>query len=300
MATADSTAGVPTLAESASVLGAQINAFLAARLPQENVDPKQLHQAMRYAVFNGGKRMRPLLAYGAADALGMPRASVDPLAAAVELIHAYSLIHDDLPAMDDDDLRRGQPAVHRQYDEATAILAGDALQALAFEVLVEDQSERAAPLAVALARACGSQGMAGGQMVDLQAVGEELNANALASMHRLKTGALIRCSVTLPALACRAPQHLLAALDRYGDRVGLAFQIQDDVLDVAGATQDIGKPQGSDAEQGKPTFPACLGLEASRDKAQELVDEARAGLKTLPGDTTLLEQLARFSIIRGS
>ncbi len=278
----------------------QINGVLEAHLPTGDVAPERLHEAMRYAVFNGGKRIRPLFSYGAASALQLEEDQVDTVAAAVELIHAYSLIHDDLPAMDDDDLRRGKPSVHRQFDEALAILAGDALQALAFRVLVSGGSENAGAAVTALADACGSVGMAGGQAIDLAGVGETLSLDELTAMHRLKTGALIRCALSLPALMYGADDDCVGALSQYGDAVGLAFQIHDDVLDVEGSTEELGKPSGSDIGSNKPTFPACIGLDASRAMAARLVQEARDQLTLLPGDTDLLAYLAGFSVERRS
>ncbi|MEM1089258.1 MAG: polyprenyl synthetase family protein [Pseudomonadota bacterium] len=278
----------------------QINDVLAAHLPTDDVAPEQLHEAMRYAVFNGGKRIRPLFSYGAAAALKIDDRQVDDIAAAVELIHAYSLIHDDLPAMDDDDLRRGKPSVHRQFDEALAILAGDALQALAFRVLVQSAAGKADVAVTTLADACGSVGMAGGQAVDLAAVGKTLSLDQLSGMHRLKTGALIGCALALPALLYDADAAQVTALTTYGEAVGLAFQIHDDVLDVEGSTEELGKPSGSDVDSNKPTYPACIGLDASRTMASRLVQDARQQLTLLPGDTELLAYLAGFSIERRS
>lgn len=225
---------------------------------------------MRYSVLGGGKRIRMLLAWSACSAAGAAPEQADSAAAAVELIHAYSLIHDDLPAMDNDDLRRGRPTCHVAFDEATAILAGDALQALAFDVLAADQRLAATPgrlvaLLRHLARACGSSGMAGGQAVDLDSVGLALDLDALASMHRLKTGALIRAAVALGARAGGEDNAaVLVALDEYADHLGLAFQIRDDILDVDGETEVIGKQQGADAARSKPTYVALLGVDGAR------------------------------------
>lgn len=281
-----------------------VDQTLESLLPAVSQPPEELHRAMRYSVLNGGKRIRPLFVFASAQALNIPVPAVAHLAAAVELIHAYSLVHDDLPAMDDDDLRRGRPTVHRRFDEATAILAGDALQALAFAALVhapDGGSSATVPRVVsALAEACGSLGMAGGQAVDLGAVGRDLSLEQLSTMHRLKTGALIRCSVSLPAVFVDANSETVAALRRYGDRVGLAFQIHDDVLDVAGETEVTGKPQGSDQQANKPTFPALMGLEQSTRAARELVDEALAAIDRLQGDTALLNHLAEYSISRSA
>ncbi len=271
-------------------------------LPSEAKFPRRLHRAMRYAVLGGGKRMRPLFTIAAGESLRLDVAEVVHLACAVELIHAYSLIHDDLPAMDDDDLRRGRPTCHKAFDDASAILAGDALQALAFDALVSVAPTggpgATARLVRALAGACGSQGMAGGQALDLRAAGGRLSQSELERMHRLKTGALIHCAILLPALFCGASAPQVDALSRYGDRVGLAFQIHDDVLDVEGETDEIGKPQGSDSARGKATFPACLGLARSRQLAGELMREALAALAPLDGSVELLSYLARFTVER--
>jgi geranylgeranyl pyrophosphate synthase len=240
-------------------------------LPDATLSPSRLHAAMRYSVLGGGKRTRMLLAWSACSAAGAAPERADSAAAAVELIHAYSLIHDDLPAMDDDDLRRGRPTCHIAFDEATAILAGDALQALAFEILAADQHLATNPgrlvdLLKRLGRACGSSGMAGGQAVDLDSVGRELDLDALASMHRLKTGALIRAAVALGARAGGEENAaVLDALDEYADHLGLAFQIRDDILDVDGETEVIGKQQGADAARSKPTYVALLGLDGARN-----------------------------------
>jgi farnesyl diphosphate synthase len=283
----------------------RVEQVLARALPATDVVPESLHAAMRYSVLGGGKRIRPLLVYAAAEACGAPPAAVDASAAAVEIIHAYSLIHDDLPAMDDDALRRGQPTCHIVFGEATAILAGDALQALAFEVLAGDPALVAHPargiaMLRLLARACGSAGMAGGQALDLAAVGRALDVQDLERMHVRKTGALIRASVQLGALAAgaeRAP--LLDALSRYGHCVGLAFQIRDDILDVEGATEVIGKQQGADQARHKPTYPATLGLDGSRELADRLRNEALAALRaTGLAQTAALEDLAHFAVER--
>lgn len=271
--------------------------FLEGLLPEQGDRPQRLHEAMRYSVLGGGKRMRPLLVHASAMALSQHGPSLDHMAAAVELIHAYSLIHDDLPAMDNDDLRRGIPTCHRRFDEATAILAGDALQALAFEILATMEHCRTDTL-VLLARACGSQGMAGGQAIDLDSVGRQLSADDLATMHGLKTGALIQCAVCMPAVQADCEPGITRALEVYGHNVGLAFQIHDDILDVEGDTRVIGKPRGSDANQNKPTFPACIGLEPSRQMATELLETALQQLQALPGDTRLLDHLARYTISR--
>jgi farnesyl diphosphate synthase len=278
---------------------------LQDRLAPHGTAPEQLAAAMRYSVAAGGKRMRPLLVYAAADALGLAMTQVDGVACAVEIIHTYSLIHDDLPAMDDDDLRRGQPTCHRAFDEATAILAGDALQALAFEVLADDPELRQHPrrqvqVIGAIAAACGAAGMAGGQALDLASLNQVIDYPALERMHRLKTGALIRVSASAPAMSCAAAPGLRARLDAYGDRVGLAFQIHDDILDVTASSQQTGKPAQADAARNKPSFPSLIGVEESRRTAQRLCAEAEAQLTDFPGDTTALAWLARYAIERGN
>ncbi len=245
-------------------------------LPTESVNPVELHKAMRYSVLAPGKRIRPVLVYATASALGLELARVDGIAAAIEMIHAYSLIHDDLPAMDDDDLRRGRPTCHRQFDEATAILAGDALQALAFYILSHDPemtSNHKARLQMIekLSLFSGSRGMAGGQAIDLASVGKQLNIAELETMHIHKTGALIRTCIQLVALSTnQLDKGKLKILDSYAKCVGLSFQIQDDILDVVGNTQMLGKPQGSDYDRNKPTYPSIIGLKASREKAFDL------------------------------
>ncbi|QWT18469.1 (2E,6E)-farnesyl diphosphate synthase [Bacillus sp. NP157] len=277
---------------------------LARSLPADDLPPVELHRAMRYAVLGGGKRLRPLLVYAAGHALGSDGPVLDAPACAVEIIHAYSLVHDDLPAMDDDDLRRGRPTCHIVFGEAMAILAGDALQALAFEILAaspegDDAGQRLAMLRV-LGAACGAEGMAGGQAFDLSAVGRKLTLDELERMHAYKTGALIRASVRLGALAagCR-DQELLGRLDRYGHAVGLAFQVRDDILDIEGESAVIGKTAGKDAAADKPTFPSIIGLDASRARLGALVDEALDAIAPLGGRGEWLAELARYSAQRG-
>ncbi len=261
---------------------------------------------MRYAVLGGGKRLRPVLVYATGTALAAPLETLDAAAAAVEIIHAYSLVHDDLPAMDDDSLRRGQPTCHVAFGEAMAILAGDALQALAFEVLAADSALKAdssthVEILQILATACGSYGMAGGQALDLAAVGQRLTPDELERMHVHKTGALIRASVRLGALAagCR-DKAMLAALDHYGHCIGLAFQIRDDIIDVEGDSATLGKTAGKDAANGKPTYPAILGMQASRAKLAELTDAAVAALQPHGACMTELIALARYVAERES
>jgi farnesyl diphosphate synthase len=258
---------------------------------------------MRYAVLAPGKRIRPVLAYATGTALGAPLEALDPVAVAVELIHAYSLIHDDLPAMDDDDLRRGRPTCHRQFDEATAILAGDALQALAFEVLLTPAAqaapERRLEMVRTLAVASGSLGMAGGQALDLGAVGRELTLAELENIHVHKTGALIRASVRLGYLSSDCRDEALAErLERYAHCIGLAFQVHDDILDVEGVTEVIGKPQGSDASLDKPTYADLLGLEGARRTARALCAEAVAALAPLGARGETLALIAEYIVHR--
>ena len=286
--------------------GERADAALARILPPEDQSPQELHRAMRYAVLGGGKRLRPVLVYATGSALGAALDALDASACAVEIIHAYSLVHDDLPAMDDDALRRGQPTCHVAFGEAMAILAGDALQALAFEVLAADPALRADPgthveMLRTLAAACGSHGMAGGQALDLNAVGRHLAADELERMHVHKTGALIRASVRLGALAagCR-DAALLAALERYGHCVGLAFQIRDDIIDVEGDSATLGKTAGKDAANAKPTYPAILGMQASRAQLGELTQEAIAALLPFGAGMSELIALAHYVAERES
>lgn len=275
-------------------------AQLARFLPPEDQTPIELHRAMRYAVLGGGKRLRPLLVYATGHALGADAETLDAAAAAVEIIHAYSLVHDDLPAMDDDALRRGRPTCHIAFGEAMAILAGDALQALAFELLAADTaltvdaSARLEMLRV-LGAACGSHGMAGGQALDLAAVGQRLDAGALERMHSHKTGALIRASVRLGALAAGCTDAAaLDALERYGHCIGLAFQIRDDILDIEGESHVIGKTAGKDVANDKPTYPAIHGLAESRRLLAALTGEATAALDRVDAPTGELAQIAHF------
>jgi len=253
-------------------------------LPAASTYPKRLHEAMRYAVLGGGKRIRPVLVYSAGAALDVPPERLDPPACAVELIHAYSLVHDDLPAMDDDDLRRGRPTCHKAYDEATAILVGDALQALAFQAITAGGDSSIDPatrteMAHRLAMAVGSRGLVGGQAIDLAAVGQDLTFAELELMHIHKTGALIRTSVLMGAMCAPEPAaDALERLDHYGKCVGLAFQIQDDILDVVGDTQTLGKRQGADQALDKPTYVSHLGLDGARRQARDLHEDAMSSL----------------------
>lgn len=274
-------------------------------LAVETGTPGTLLESMRYSSLAGGKRMRPMLVYAAGLALDVEQARLHAIAMAIELIHTYSLIHDDLPAMDDDDLRRGRPTNHRQFDEATAILAGDALQALAFEVLAADEALSRHPASQVriirdIAWACGAGGMAGGQVLDLAAVDQDISYEELETMHRMKTGALIQVSATAPGhLALAAPEQI-ERLRRFGECVGLAFQIHDDVLDVTASSETTGKPSQADAARNKPAFPSVIGVEASRARAEELCREAVDNLQGFGGDTGMLRWLAEYAIHRES
>jgi geranylgeranyl diphosphate synthase type II len=272
---------------------------LEARLRLPDAPPR-LREAMRYSALSGGKRLRPLLAFGAAEAVGGTAHDALPVALAAELLHTYSLIHDDLPCMDDDDLRRGRPACHRAFDEATAILAGDALQSVAFEILASELSESAgaARIVAELARAIGPAGMAGGQMLDLAAEGRPLDRAALEGIHHLKTGALFVGSARAGALASGAPERDIDALGDYARALGLAFQIADDVLDVVGDRAVLGKPVGHDAARAKITFPALLRVDGARALAGDLAEEARSALGRFGAAAEPLRDLARFAVRR--
>jgi geranylgeranyl pyrophosphate synthase len=281
----------------------RINVALEKHLPEINVHPSRLHEAMRYAVLNGGKRVRPLLVYFTGEALGLSAENLDIPAVAVELIHAYSLVHDDLPALDDDDLRRGRATCHRAFDEATAILVGDSLQTLAFYVLTQEQQHITADqrlnMVETLALASGSRGMAGGQMIDLQAVGQNINLAALENMHIHKTGALIRASVKLAAIACAdLPPAKFAQLDHYAKCIGLAFQIVDDILDVEACTDVLGKTSGADLQHHKPTYPSLIGLKAAKQQATILLTAALDSLHDFDQRADPLRELAIYVVER--
>ena len=280
----------------------RVEAALDAALPDPASSPERLHAAMRHGVLNGGKRMRPLLTYATGTALGADEAALDAAATAVELVHCYSLVHDDLPAMDDDALRRGQPTVHVAFDVATAILAGDALQSLAFEVLASapQPADARVSMLAELARAAGEAGMCGGQALDIDATGGagDIGLDALQRLHALKTGALLRCAVRLGAIAAGASAADRAALDRYAGALGLAFQIRDDLLDIEGDAASLGKTAGKDIAQAKATFPALLGVEASHLRLRALSATMDEALSTLPVDTTHLAALARQVVER--
>jgi geranylgeranyl pyrophosphate synthase len=283
---------------------ARIESALDRRLPSANTEPQRLHAAMRYVTLGGGKRLRAALVIATGEALGAPPEVLDVPACALELVHAYSLVHDDLPAMDNDDLRRGKPTCHKAFDEATAILAGDALQTLAFELLASDPALRVDPaqrlaMLTRLAQASGTAGMAGGQAIDLGAVGRPMALADVTDMHARKTGALIRASVALGALSVpNIDAARLARLDAYACAIGLAFQITDDILDVEGDTVTLGKPQGSDQKHAKPTYPALLGLDRARALAREQHTVALESLQSLGDNGQLLGEIADFILDR--
>jgi farnesyl diphosphate synthase len=280
----------------------RVNSALEAALPGAHEIPQRLHEAMRYAVLSGGKRLRPLLVYATGECLEISREKLDPVAVAIELIHAFSLIHDDLPAMDDDDLRRGKPTVHRAFDEATAILAADALQPLAFQVLADasvlSDQEKVAAVSIVTA-ACGSLGMTGGQSIDLDSEGKQLSGDALKEMHSLKTGALFcACVMATCALSSALTHEQQSALGSFADKIGLAFQIRDDILDVEGETTVIGKSAGADQRLGKATWPSVFGLEESRQQCLALLDDGLQELETFGETGAQLRRLARYIIER--
>jgi geranylgeranyl pyrophosphate synthase len=273
-------------------------------LPAAVTHPAILHEAMRYTVMDGGKRIRPTLVYAGGQATGAAPESLDRAACAIELIHAYSLIHDDLPAMDDDDLRRGKPSCHRAFGEATAILAGDALQSLAFQVLASDAGNGVSEstrlrMIKTLALAAGSRGMAGGQSIDLAATGQQLNIAELEDMHIHKTGALIRASVVLGSLCGESTaQADIEKLDHYAKCIGLAFQIRDDILDVEGEAATLGKNPGMDQRLEKSTYPSVIGLEAARERATELHSEALKSLAAFDERADPLRGISTYIIER--
>lgn len=292
------------LKEYLTICQSRVEQALEDRLPPAHILPRKLHQAMRYSTLDGGKRMRPMLTYCTGNVLGIAPETLDGVACAVEFIHVYSLIHDDLPAMDDDDLRRGKATCHKQFDEATAILTGDALQALAFEVLAHDASINASPEArlkmiTTLAKASGSQGMVGGQAIDLESVGTKLSLPELENMHIHKTGALIRASVMMATLAKPDLDPAIASkLDHYAKCIGLSFQVKDDILDEESDTATLGKTQGKDKDNDKPTYPALLGLAGAKQKAQELHENALESLSVFGAEADLLRDLSLYIIQR--
>jgi farnesyl diphosphate synthase len=274
-------------------------------LDPANANPARLHEAMRYAAQGGGKRIRPLLAYAAGE-LGNnsseeKKSALDSAAVAIECIHAYSLVHDDLPCMDDDDLRRGRPTVHKAYDEATALLVGDALQTRAFEVLANTQCDAVMRLAMisALASASGSRGMAGGQAIDLESVGKKLDLAGLKQMHAMKTGALLSCSVQMGGIAAKLDSIQMQHLQSYSEALGLAFQIVDDVLDATADSQTLGKTAGKDAANDKPTYVTLMGLDYAQKAAKDLQETAIASLESFGTQAQALKDLALLVVNRG-
>ncbi len=278
----------------------RIEAALERNLPPASENPTRLHAAMRYAVLGGGKRIRARLVYAAGHLLSADEAVLDSAAVAIELIHAYSLVHDDLPAMDDDDLRRGQPTVHVAYDEATAILVGDSLQALAFRVLANAPTDAATRIALVstLADAAGSLGMCGGQQLDMDATARALSLSELENLHAMKTGALIRAGVRLGALTGGADNALLNTLDGVAADLGLAFQIRDDILDVESDAEQLGKTAGKDAAQEKSTYPALLGLPESKQRLLALAEKMKAALGPLDDRADAFRAVAEFAVAR--
>ncbi len=279
----------------------RINDKLFQCLPAADGSNARLQEAMRYAVLNGGKRVRPLLAYATADAVSQINETTDDIAAAIELIHAYSLIHDDLPAMDDDDLRRGKPTCHIAFDEATAILAGDALQTLAFELLTQlpdTDANTALQLVRLLAQAAGVAGMVGGQAIDINATDQSLSLSALTQMHQKKTGALISASIIMSAIAAGASKAQLEALEKYGSALGLAFQIQDDILDITSDTATLGKQQGADQALNKPTFVSLLGLDQAKQRVAQLHQESLDALSLFNDDACHLRAISHYIVSR--
>ncbi len=279
----------------------RVDQYLDRFLPASTQQPQRLHEAMRYAVFNGGKRMRPLLVYATAEAVGLPATDADAAAAAVELIHAFSLVHDDLPAMDDDALRRGKPTVHIAFDEATAILAADALQPLAFEILTIAGTDTAHPArwldaTRVIANACGSLGMTGGQALDLAAEGREVNGEAVEAIHRMKTGCLIVSAVEAACALAASPHR--KALVRFAQALGLAFQVRDDILDIESDTETLGKQQGADIARDKATWPAVYGLAEAKLRCRDLFDDGLSALRDLDGQADSLRWLAHYIVER--
>jgi geranylgeranyl pyrophosphate synthase len=282
----------------------RMEAALAARLPPADVVPVRLHEAMRYSVLGGGKRIRPALVFATARAVGLSEDDVEAAACAIELVHVYSLVHDDLPAMDNDDMRRGRPTCHKAFDEATALLVGDALQPLAFQLLARDSKLPASPairlrLIDMLAQAIGTLGMAGGQAIDLAVQGLKLDIAQVEDMHARKTGAVIRASVLMAAECAPAVDpNLYGALSKFANAVGLAFQIQDDLLDVTGDASMLGKATGADSERAKPTYPAVIGISASQQRVRLLHNQAIQSLTPFGERAESLRSLAHWLLSR--
>ncbi len=281
----------------------RVNLRLSENLPLESDSPKTLHEAMRYSVLGGGKRIRPALVYATGEALSINLDSLDNAACAVELMHCYSLIHDDLPAMDDDDLRRGRPTCHKAFDEATAILAGDAIQALAFAMLASDNTsyKQRVHMIQQLAKSSGSLGMAGGQAIDLASVNKQLNEDEIITMHTLKTAALIQASVLMAVISSDMNNpETFAHFAHFTEKVGLAFQIRDDILDIQADTVTLGKPQGSDAAQNKPTYPSIVGVEQAENTANNLLQAALNEIEHLDDRAKNLRSISKYMVTRNS
>nr|WP_269800837.1 farnesyl diphosphate synthase [Pseudoalteromonas spongiae] len=281
----------------------RIEENLSALTPASHHTDEKLVAACRYSLLNGGKRLRPILVYLTGELFNADNADLDRIACAIECVHSYSLVHDDLPAMDDDELRRGRPTCHIAYDEATAILVGDALQCLAFETITESQFNGTTvnnqlKIVNTLANASGLLGMCGGQALDIAATDSVITLTQLEQVHKLKTGALLKSAIKMGALAGNANELEIAALARYAEAIGLAFQVQDDILDVEGDTHTLGKPQGSDIEANKATYPALLGIEGAKDKARNLVNQAINALSEIDADTGRLKAIAEYIIAR--
>lgn len=277
----------------------RLESFLDQVLPASSTKPETLHQALRYSTLNAGKRLRAVLVYLVGEMYNARLEELDVPAAAVELIHAYSLVHDDLPCMDDDDLRRGKPSCHKAYDEATAMLAGDALQSLAFELLGSLEHGKSTVLTRTLARASGSLGMAGGQALDLQAAGNVTDLESLQQIHSMKTGALIEAAVLMGAYTAGISDNgQIKLLSEYARALGLGFQIHDDILDVVSDTATLGKKTGADEINGKATYPGLIGLDASKQAAHDAYQQADEALMQLPQNTQKLQMLADYAINR--
>lgn len=281
----------------------RIEENLSALTPASHHTDEKLVAACRYSLLNGGKRLRPILVYLTGELFNADNTDLDRIACAIECVHSYSLVHDDLPAMDDDELRRGRPTCHIAYDEATAILVGDALQCLAFETITESQFNGTTvnnqlKIVNTLANASGLLGMCGGQALDIAATDSVITLTQLEQVHKLKTGALLKSAIKMGALAGNANELEIAALARYAEAIGLAFQVQDDILDVEGDTHTLGKPQGSDIEANKATYPALLGIEGAKDKARNLVNQAIDALSEIDADTGRLKAIAEYIIAR--
>lgn len=279
----------------------QVEDALARVMPSEETSPARLHSAMRYAVLGGGKRVRALLSYAAAELVGAPAKSADAAAVAVELIHAFSLVHDDMPCMDDDDLRRGKPSCHKQYGDATALLVGDALQSLAFQTIADTNAPQALKQVQVLAQATGSRGMCGGQSIDLQSTGQLLTRNELETMHQYKTGALIRAATLLGAYAAKSTSEAhIGLLNQYSENMGLAFQVVDDILDATADTQTLGKTAGKDALQEKSTYVSLLGIEEANALVKRLYEQTLQLLAGFDKQADPLRAIARFICERTS